>query len=86
MQIITFDRESGSEGRGLGKRLSDVMRLPYYDDKITKMVAEEHGLDENRPLTLTIGRRLSFSYQVMEQSYLLFQTDMGRCQELCHLT
>lgn len=45
--IITISREFGSGGRELGKRLSDVLGIPYYDKEIIEMIAEHHGLDEN---------------------------------------
>ncbi len=36
--IVTIDREFGSGGRELGKRLSDALGIPCYDDEIIEMV------------------------------------------------
>ena len=79
MKIITVDREFGSGGRELGKRLSDSLNIPCYDEQIIEMLAKEHGLDERyvarmseksirTMYPLTIGRRFSVPHSVMEQS------------------
>lgn len=68
--IITISREFGSGGRELGKRLSDALHIPCYDNEIIKMIAEEHGFDENyvsrmseksiqSAYSLTIGHRFA---------------------------
>lgn len=45
MKIITLDREFGSGGRELGKRLSDALKIPCYDSEIIEAVAKLKGLD-----------------------------------------
>ena len=45
--IITVSREFGSGGRELGKRLSDALRIPCYDNEIISMIANHQGFDEN---------------------------------------
>lgn len=68
--IITVDREFGSGGRELGKRLSDALEIPCYDQEIIEMIAKEHGFDEDyisrvseksirAAYPMTIGRRFS---------------------------
>lgn len=44
--IITVSREFGSGGRELGKRLSEALGIPCYDNEIIEMIAKEHGFDE----------------------------------------
>ena len=44
MNIVTISREFGSGGRELGKRLSDAMNVPCYDDEIIELIAERQGL------------------------------------------
>ena len=77
--IITVDREFGSGGRELGKRLSDTLKIPCYDDEIIEIIAKEYGLDvnyveymsENRiqmVYPLTVGRRLSIPSELVQQS------------------
>ncbi len=40
--IITISREFGSGGREQGKRLSEALGIPCYDNEIIQMIAEEH--------------------------------------------
>ena len=42
--IITISREFGSGGRELGKRLSDALHLPCYDNEIIEMISKEGRL------------------------------------------
>ena len=46
-KIITISREFGSGGRELGKRLSEALGIPCYDQQIIDLVAKEQGLDKN---------------------------------------
>ena len=46
MKIITISREFGSGGRELGKRLSDALGVPCYDQQIIELVAEREKLDK----------------------------------------
>ena len=46
-RIITISREFGSGGRELGKRLSDVLNIKYYDKEIINKIATETGLNES---------------------------------------
>ena len=68
--IITINREFGSGGRELGKRLADALSIPCYDDEIIEMITKEHGWDAGyvarvsersirTAYPLTIGRRFS---------------------------
>lgn len=43
--IITISREFGSGGRELGKRLSEALNIPCYDNEIIEIIAKEQGLD-----------------------------------------
>lgn len=45
--IITITREFGSGGREVGKRLADILELPYYDKEILTKIAEESGLSHD---------------------------------------
>lgn len=79
MRIITLSREFGSGGRELGKRLSESLGIPCYDNEIIKMIAEKHGFNEEyvsqmseksiqAAYPLTIGKRFSAapSYQTKQ--------------------
>lgn len=78
--IITISREFGSGGRELGKRLSEALGIPCYDNEIIQMIAEEHGFDQNyvahisekniqAAYPLTIGHRFSVTpYAITKQA------------------
>ena len=44
-KIITINREFGSGGRELGKRLADALNVPCYDNEIIELIAKENGFD-----------------------------------------
>lgn len=46
MRIITVNREFGSGGREIGKRLADVLGFAYYDGEIISAIAKESNMDE----------------------------------------
>lgn len=69
-RIICINREFGSGGRELGKRLADALGMPCYDHEIIEMISKENGLDERYVANvseksieamypLTIGHRFS---------------------------
>jgi len=78
-RIITINREFGSGGRELGKRLADALGIPCYDHEIIEMIAKENGFDERyvanvseksieAAYPLTIGHRFAMpTIQVMDQ-------------------
>ena len=45
-KVITICREFGSGGRDAGKRLAEILRIPYYDDEIVTRLAERTQLAE----------------------------------------
>ena len=46
-RIITINREFGSGGREVGKRLANALGMSYYDHEICTKIAQEASLDEN---------------------------------------
>ena len=77
--IITINREFGSGGRELGKRLADALHVPCYDHQIIEMIASEQGLNEEyvanvgekcieSAYPLTIGHRLAMMPLMMDQT------------------
>lgn len=79
MSIITVNREFGSGGRELAKRLAEELGYRYYDKDIFAMVAKKQGLNKeyveetmtNAEYAGTIGR--SFNTYLSSQK---FMTDM----------
>lgn len=69
----------------LGKRPSEALHIPCYDNEIIAMISDEQGLDPDyvacvsesslrAEYPLTIGRRFSIPYKVMEQSIMVAVT------------
>ena len=44
--VITIDRQYGSGGRIIGKKLSEELGIPFYDQEILKMASEESAVGE----------------------------------------
>lgn len=44
--IITIDRLYGSGGRIMGRRLSEELGIPFYDEEILKMASEDSAVGE----------------------------------------
>ena len=78
-RIITINREFGSGGRELGKRLAEALGIPCYDHEIIQMIARENGFDERyvanvsersieAAYPMTIGHRFAMpAMPVMDQ-------------------
>lgn len=72
-KIITINRQFGSGGREVGKRLADALMCAYYDKELIKEVSEKSGLTEDyvekysesnftRNYSFTFGRTIPASY------------------------
>ncbi|MBC8529105.1 cytidylate kinase-like family protein [Christensenellaceae bacterium NSJ-44] len=46
-QVITLAREFGSGGRLIGKRLSELLQIPFYDREVIVEAARKTGLSED---------------------------------------
>lgn len=44
--VITIERQYGSGGRIVGKKLAEELGIPYYDDEILSMTAEKSAVGE----------------------------------------
>ena len=60
--VITIDRLYGSGGRIMGKKLSEELGIPFYDEEILKMASEESAIGEQyfRLNDETAGNNLFF--------------------------
>ena len=45
-RIITVSREFGSGGRELGRRLSELLHIAYYDKEIVTEIAKRTSMSE----------------------------------------
>ncbi|MDE5937830.1 MAG: cytidylate kinase-like family protein [Lachnospiraceae bacterium] len=86
MKIITIDREFGSGGRELGKRLSEALQIPCYDQEIIEEVAKLHNLDPahvehisesdvRKVYPATIGRRFYVSAKPAKDSFQILASE-----------
>lgn len=84
MKIITISREFGSGGREIGKRISDILNMDYYDREILTAIAKKTEMDEQyiesvinngsiHSFPLTFGRTFSHSPDVNNKAVLLGQ-------------
>ena len=62
-RIITIGREFGSGGRELGRRLSEMLGIAYYDQEIVEEIAEQTSLSKEYVKTI-VERRSVFSYPI----------------------
>jgi len=44
--IITINRQYGSGGREVGRRLAEELRIPFYDKELISLAAKESGFTE----------------------------------------
>ena len=61
MRLITINREFGSGGRELAKRLSDELGMAYYDKEIVKEISKRMEMDEHY-IETTLNRRFTMNY------------------------
>lgn len=92
--IITISREFGSGGRELGRRLSEHLRIAYYDQEIISEIARRTELSEQyvqqivgrRPITsfpITVGHSFrAVSAPVMDQSNTIYQEQCTILKEM----
>lgn len=46
-KIILIDRQYGSGGREVGKRLADKRGIPFYDGQMLMLAAQKYGISQN---------------------------------------
>ncbi len=74
--IITISREYGSGGRKIGRIVSEILRIPFYDKKLIAITSEESGftkeyIDENEQ---KLAHSLLHSLYKQNYSYINDQT------------
>ncbi|HIZ78793.1 MAG TPA: cytidylate kinase-like family protein [Candidatus Lachnoclostridium stercorigallinarum] len=93
-RIITISREFGSGGRELGRRLSELLQVAYYDKEIVTEIARRtslseeyvHQIIEQRPLMsfpISIGRSFyPMPDPLMEQNQAIYREQHQLIREL----
>lgn len=46
--VVTISREYGSGGHDIGKRLAELLEIPFYDREIVELTAQKHTIDADR--------------------------------------
>ena len=59
-RIITISREFGSGGRELGRHLSEVLQIDYYDQEIVSEIAKRTDVAEDYVKQISESRPISF--------------------------
>lgn len=92
--IITIGREFGSGGREFGRRLSEELKIAYYDSEILSEIAKRTSLSENyikeiiekKPFSsfpINIGRSLHpVVSPIQEQTNIVYQEQSETIKEL----
>ena len=72
--LITINRQFGSGGREVGKRLADALDCVYYDKQLLNAIIKETGLSEtginlyDEQLTRNYGYTFSKTFSTFQQS------------------
>ena len=71
-RIITISREFGSGGRELGRRISELLQIAYYDKEIVEEMAKRTSLSEEYISQVTQQRPvMSFPISIGKSFYLM---------------
>lgn len=92
--VITISREYGSGGRDIGRRLAELLNVPFYDREIVELTAQKHNLDEVRlnemedqskkPLPFGLGGGFGTFSDTDDRMFLLqSQTILELAQQPC---
>lgn len=63
--IITISRQHGSGGREIGSLLAKKLGIPYYDNELIKIAAEQSGFDEKHFHDFDKSATNSFLYSLV---------------------
>ena len=93
-KLITINRQFGSGGREVGKRLADELQIAYYDKELISKISNETGLCDDyisqyeetaisRYYPFTFGRTFAFEYSVPQNTIYIAQTKV--IKKLAHM-
>lgn len=82
-RIITINREFGSGGREIGKRLADILQIPYYDKEIVAQIAQRTSLAEEYVSSVTEqGRYIPFPITIGRSFYPSVERSMAQANAI----
>ncbi|MDR1192659.1 MAG: cytidylate kinase-like family protein [Peptococcaceae bacterium] len=69
--VITIGRQFGSGGRLIGQRLSELLSIPFYDNKLISLAAEKSGFAQDVFAAADERPANSFLYSAAASAYPL---------------
>lgn len=76
--IITISRQCGSGGHTIGEKLAERLKVPLYDKKILKIVAERSGLAEETIATIGEYANAKLLYMIASNMFLVYNVSDKR--------
>ena len=67
--LITISRQYGSGGREVGKRLAELLGVPFYDKELLKVAARESGICVDMFVSYDVKPTTSFLYSLVMDTY-----------------
>lgn len=65
--VVSISREHGSQGREIGRKLSEKLKVSYYDREILKFASEQSGINE--AIFGKYEEKDSFLYKIAKKVY-----------------
>ena len=69
--IITLERQYGSGGREIGKKLAETLNIPFYDHELLALAAKKSGMSAEYFENVDETSTNSFLYSLMSGAYLV---------------
>ena len=79
--IVTIGRQFGSGGRQIGKRLAELLNIPYYDRELITEAARKSGVSEEYFQKIDETAASSLLYTLSAGSYMM-GTQMASINDL----
>lgn len=76
-KIITISRQYGSGGREIGKKLSEQLGIPFFDNEIISRAAKESGFSESAFETVEDKATNSLLYSIAMGMNVFTNQDIG---------
>lgn len=76
-KIITISRQYGSGGREIGKKLSEQLGIPFFDNEIISRAAKESGFSESAFETVEDKATNSLLYSIAMGMNVFTNQDVG---------
>lgn len=68
--IVALERQYGSGGREIGKKLAQTLDIPFYDQELLALAAKKSGMSEEYFQNVDETSTNSFLYSLMSGAYM----------------